>query len=233
VLTWNKTNWLLTAYAPTAPVIGSCPTSLIATTGQNVSFSVFAGGSAPVTYQWYFNTTSLIANATNTVLTLNSVQSTNVGTYSVIASNSAGTTSCSATLALNLATDPFASWQSQYFGSSTNAEAAPDADPFGKGMSNTNQFLAGINPTNPASAFRIVSAVRQGSDILITWTTAGAHTNAVQATTGDESGGYNTNFTDISGPVIITDSGDAATNYTDAGGATNSPSRYYRVRLVP
>ena len=233
VLTWNKTNWMITAYAPSIPVIGSCPTSLIATTGQNVSFSVFAGGSAPVTYQWYFNTNSLIPNATNTVLTLNSVQSTNVGTYSVIASNSAGTASCSATLALNLPTDPFNSWQSQYFGSSSNPQAAPDADPFGKGMSNTNQFLAGINPTNPASAFRIISAVSQGNDVLITWTTAGAHTNAVQATTGDGSGGYSTNFTDISNPIIISGSGDATTNYMDAGGATNSPSRYYRVRFVP
>jgi hypothetical protein len=55
----------------------------------------------------------------------------------------------------------------------------------------------------------------------------------VQATTGDGNGGYVTNFTDISGPVVITGSGDATTNYTDAGGATNGPSRYYRVRLMP
>ncbi len=141
--------------------------------------------------------------------------------------------SCSATLALNLATDPFTSWQSQYFGDPSDPRAAPDADPFGKGMSNTNQFLAGINPTNPSSAFRIISAVPQGSDVQIIWTTAGAHTNAVQATVGDGNGGYGTNFTDISGPVIITGSGDATTNFTDAGGATNGPSRYYRVRLVP
>jgi Ig-like domain-containing protein/immunoglobulin I-set domain protein len=237
VLTWNKTNWLATSYAPTAPVIGSCPTSLIATTGQNISFSVFAGGSAPVTYQWYFNTNTPIANATNTVLTLMSIQSTNVGTYSVIVSNSAGTMSCSATLSLNNpAIDPFTAWQSQYFtpGQLANpAFSGPDADPFGKGMSNTNQFLAGINPTNPASAFRIISTAQQGSDVQITWTTAGAHTNAVQATVGDGNGGYATNFADISGPVIIAGSGDATNNYTDAGAATNSPSRYYRVRLVP
>jgi hypothetical protein len=75
--------------------------------------------------------------------------------------------------------------------------------------------------------------VRQGNDVLITWTTAGAHTNAVQATAGDGSSGYATNFTDIGSLIIITGDGDATTNYTDAGGATNSPSRYYRVRLVP
>jgi hypothetical protein len=27
--------------------------------------------------------------------------------------------------------------------------------------------------------------------------------------------------------------GDTATNYTDSGGATNGPSHYYRIRLVP
>ncbi len=109
VLTWNKTNWLATSYAPTIPVIGSCANSLSVTTGQSASFTVFAGGSAPVTYQWYFNTNTPIANATNTLFTIASVQSTNVGTYTLIASNSAGTASCSATLALNAPpTDPFA-----------------------------------------------------------------------------------------------------------------------------
>jgi autotransporter-associated beta strand protein len=129
--------------------------------------------------------------------------------------------------------DPFAAWQLQYFGCTNCAQAAGDADPLGKGMSNTNQFLAGLNPTNAASVLRITSAVRQGSDVLITWTTAGSHTNAVQSTAGDGNGGYATNFTDISDPMIITGNGDTTTNYTDAGGATNGPSQFYRVRLVP
>jgi len=68
---------------------------------------------------------------------------------------------------------------------------------------------------------------------VITWTTAGVRTNAVQATAGDANGGYATNFTDISGSIIIPVSGDTTTNYVDTGGATNAPSRYYRIRLVP
>jgi polygalacturonase len=157
-----------------------------------------------------------------------------VGTYTVtlIASgpNGNGTNIQSNLIAV---LDPFAAWQLQYFGCTNCAQAAGDADPLGKGMNNTNQFLAGLNPTNAASALGIISAVQQGSDVLITWTTAAARTNAVQATAGDGSGGYATNFTDISGAVIITGSGDAITNYTDVGGATNGLSRYYRVRLVP
>jgi beta-glucosidase len=128
---------------------------------------------------------------------------------------------------------PLQTWQIQYFGCTGCPQAQPDADPLGKGMSNTNQFLAGLNPTNPASLFRIISAVPQSNDVAITWTTAGAHTNAVQATAGDANGGYSTNFADISGPIILQGTGDVTTNYLNVGAATNSLSRYYRVRLVP
>ena len=132
--------------------------------------------------------------------------------------------------------DQFAAWQFQYFGSTNLAiypQAAANADPFGKGMSNTNQFLAGLNPTNPASLFKIISTVRNSTDVVIVWKTAGLRTNAVQATVGNANGRYSTNFVDISGPIIIPGTGDATTNYVDGSGATNTPSRYYRVRLVP
>jgi hypothetical protein len=50
---------------------------------------------------------------------------------------------------------------------------------------------------------------------------------------GDASGGYTDSFSDISGPIFLTGNGDVSTNYLDNGGATNSPFRYYRIRLVP
>jgi hypothetical protein len=128
---------------------------------------------------------------------------------------------------------PFQQWQTNYFGSTTNPLAAADADPDGDGMSNTNEFLAGTNPTNSLSALRIISIVPQSNDVNITWATAGGRTNAVQATAGGAEGGYDTNFTALSGLIIISGSGDATTNYLDVNGATNIPSRYYRIRLVP
>jgi hypothetical protein len=128
----------------------------------------------------------------------------------------------------------FQAWQIQYFGSTTNPAAAANADPLGKGISNTNQFLVGLNPTNPASLFQIISTMQNTTNVAIVWKTAGVRTNAVQATVGDGNGGYvGTNFMDISGPIVIGVTGDTTTNYTDAGGATNSPARYYRIRLVP
>jgi polygalacturonase len=124
--------------------------------------------------------------------------------------------------------DPFVTWQLLYFGSTNCALCGGDTDFDGDGISNTNEFLAGTNPTNSASGLRIISVVRQNTDIAITWTTAGGFTNAVQATTGS----YSTNFTDLTGPIVIPGNGDVTNNYVDTGGATNIPSRYYRIRLV-
>jgi len=44
--------------------------------------------------------------------------------------------------------DPYTQWQLLYFGCTGCSKAAGGADPCGKGMSNTNQFLAGLDPTN-------------------------------------------------------------------------------------
>ena len=102
VLTWNKTNWLLTAYPPSAPSIIADPQGQTNTVGRSATFTVAAGGSAPLSYQWYYNTNSGIPNATNAFLTLANIQSTNAGAYSVIVSNTAGAvTSAYAILAVS------------------------------------------------------------------------------------------------------------------------------------
>jgi hypothetical protein len=132
--------------------------------------------------------------------------------------------------------DPFVTWQYQYFTSEeldNPAFSGPNADPLGKGISNTNQFLVGLNPTNPASVFGIISGVSTGANFVITWKTAGIRTNVLQATNGRLGVGYSNNFQDISGPIIINVVGDTTTNYTDVGGATNRPVRFYRIRLGP
>jgi hypothetical protein len=78
---------------------------------------------------------------------------------------------------------------------------------------------------------RITSITTQGANVTVNWMSGVGKTNALQAASGDPNGGYGTNgFADI---VIITNTLGTVTNGVDMGGATNVPSRYYRVRLVP
>ena len=94
-------------------------------------------------------------------------------------------------------------------------------------MSNLAEFLAGTDPTDAGSTFRIVDVTPQDVDVLVTWQTHGGRTNALQA--APDPGG---SFADISSNIILTGDGDLTTNFLDVGVATNA-SRSYRVRLVP
>ena len=59
--------------------------------GQDVSFSVKAWGTPPLSYQWFDNGIAL-PGATNSVLEFTSIQPTNAGLYSVQIANQFGTT---------------------------------------------------------------------------------------------------------------------------------------------
>jgi hypothetical protein len=125
-------------------------------------------------------------------------------------------------------------WTQEYFGHPTGQAAdnslATD-DPDGTGFTVLQDYLAGLDPTNSASSFRIISIAPSGIDLLVTWTMGPNRTNALQATAGDATGNYNTNnFLDI---FTVTNTVGTTTNYLDTGAATNFPARYYRVRLIP
>lgn len=79
---------------PLAPAITSQPQSRSVIAGTNVTFSVTATGSAPFTYRWRLNGTNL-AGAVSSSLSLNNVQPSQAGGYSVVVSNAAGTATSS------------------------------------------------------------------------------------------------------------------------------------------
>jgi uncharacterized repeat protein (TIGR02543 family) len=94
----NLTLTIVPAVTLTPPTITTQPASQSVAAGANVTFSVVAGGSAPLRYQWRFNAGS-IAGATNASYTINNVQTNQAGNYSVLVSNAAGNvTSANATL---------------------------------------------------------------------------------------------------------------------------------------
>ena len=83
------------------PAITTQPQSQAVAYGQNVSFSVAASGTAPFTYQWYFNGSSLGGGAQSSTLMLNNVHRSKAGNYTVVVANAGGSvTSVVATLAV-------------------------------------------------------------------------------------------------------------------------------------
>ena len=121
----------------------------------------------------------------------------------------------------------FGSWLEQYFDCTNDPDAAPTADPSGDGQDNYTKFLAGMNPTNKASYFHILSATPEGKDMLVSWMCGGGRTNVLQATTN--LGGT---WSDVSPNIGLAGSSDSVTNYLDVGTVTNASSRFYRVQLV-
>jgi T5SS/PEP-CTERM-associated repeat protein len=144
-------------------------------------------------------------------------------------------------------------WKQQYgFDPLDPAVASADAD--GDGFNNLQEYLAGFNPTNAAGYLHVISAATTNSnDVVVTYLGASGDTNYVPGvqsrtnvldfTTGDASGNYtngswqDTGQTNILGVGISAAGGEGTglgtvTNMTDFGGATNVPSRYYRVRVL-
>ncbi len=74
-----------------------------------------------------------------------------INTYSWVLSGSSHTW----THSLQLNVTPFQCWQIRYFGSTTDPRAAANRDADGTGQNNLFKYVAGLNPTNPASVFTI------------------------------------------------------------------------------
>jgi len=151
---------------PVGPSIVSGPLSLVVTQGQAAAFSVAAGGTAPLSFQWYFNTNTPLAGATASNYIIGSAQATNAGGYSVRVSNVAGAiTSSVAMLTVYLppaiTTNPVS--QSVVVGNPAGfSVAATGAGPLRyQWFFNTNTPLA--DATNAAYAIASAQATNGGS----------------------------------------------------------------------
>ncbi len=91
---------------------------------------------------------------------------------------------------------------------------------------NILHYMSGVS-----SAFRITGIHLEGDDVRVSWVLGRGRTNVLQVAAGSPGGSYSTNaFVDI---FTVSNAVGTVTNYLDVGGATSSPARYYRVRLVP
>ena len=93
-----------TANALAAPTITTQPLNQTVTTGQMATFMVVAAGTAPLSYQWQKNGTSILGANSSTYTTPIATSSDNGAQFTVVVSNTAGSvTSTVATLTVNAA----------------------------------------------------------------------------------------------------------------------------------
>jgi hypothetical protein len=117
-------------------------------------------------------------------------------------------------------------WEQAYGLDALNAGDA-SADNDGDGLSNLQEFLAGTNPTNSVSSFRITSVVAEGNNLRVTWLVSTGKTYRVQQTAD-----ITTNFNDLATVSVLATPFITQTNYLDVGAATNAAPRFYKVKLV-
>jgi hypothetical protein len=76
---------------PRPPVVITQPSSRIAVIDGTAHFTVVAGGSRPLSYQWFKDGTNRLNDATNETYAIINVQSNHAGLYSVLITNLHGT----------------------------------------------------------------------------------------------------------------------------------------------
>ncbi len=229
----------VTAIAPSASFGAVPPTSGVEP--FSVTFTNLSTGTAPVTAYWTFGDGG---SATNTGANVTHTYAAGTYTVSLLASNSVGTSTATSNNLISVIT-VWQSWDTHYFPGG-GPSAAGSADPLGKGISNTNQFLASFSPTSAAAYPHVISIVKSGANMNVTYLAANGdntwapgiatRTNVLEVTTGSPTGNYSNNavWVSIVGGTNILSGGNGLGSIqtgTDSGGATGA-TRYYRVRVI-
>jgi len=134
-------------------------------------------------YPWSLSTT-VSPGGIPVIITYNGSTSvpTAVGTYSVIASNSADSinsnwvaSSTNATLTIY---DPTSAWRLAYYGTTNNSGSAASSAQCGNGFNNNAAYTFGINPTNPATAPLLALSNGGSNTVTLSFTALSAGSGA-------------------------------------------------------
>ncbi len=160
------------------PGISQPPQNTIGFVGQPVSLSVGADGAGILSYQWRFNTNTIVAGGTGSTLTFPSATNNLAGKYSVIISNFIGSVTSSYAI-LTISNPPVIIIPNPAIGSYSYDPATGD---FSIAVTNvpqaTNYALASTNLGDPASWQPIATNITGGSGM---WTFIDTNTGATNA----------------------------------------------------
>jgi len=109
----TSTPALLTVNAGIMPVITQPPQNDIVTNGYGANFTNVATGTAPLAFQWYFNTNTAVPAGTNGILTIPFATTNQAGYYTVIVTNLIGAATSAPALLTVVATKPIIFTQPQ------------------------------------------------------------------------------------------------------------------------
>ena len=104
---------------PAAPAINTQPSSQLVAVGQDATFTVSATGTAPLFYQWYFNTNTLLPAGNQSSLTVTNAQTTNAGAYFVMITNAAGSVTSAVAMLTVSTSAPSSAYNLVGFGQAT------------------------------------------------------------------------------------------------------------------
>jgi len=228
---------LIAALPPPPPVASFTATPTSGAAPLTVSFTDTSSGS-PSYWFWTFGDggTSTSESPSYTY------QNPGTWTASLIASNAGGASSpFTQTISVY---DPFAWWQ-QAYGLTNCALCGANASYTGDGMSNTNKFMAGFNPTNAAAYLHVIGIQEQSvsgnTNVVVTYLGANGdntYTPGIASRTNVLdyiNGSYTNGGWQDTGQTNILSGGNgsgAVTNMTDAAVQGAPTNRFYRVRVL-
>jgi hypothetical protein len=153
------------------------PPSLIVITGLTATLKVNAGGDQALSYQWWFNETNLLADASTSTLTLNNVALENAGYYQAVVANAFGSVTSAPTLLMvtNLGPVTYALLLVDGSGQSAYETALSQLAIPHQRFTTEGNFAVAIDGANPASVLAIVDSttVMQNQISLVSFVQAG------------------------------------------------------------